>query len=305
MNSAQLLNEDDRCRRAPILGQKWERNCLNPSQILYRAVEYGLEVDSEDSGLSASDQAMQLCVDHTIDTPQSDLLGLARHLSAIAEYVVWLVRTESAWERPADLKLGKETWVSSSFLNGLGNRLRRVILVDKWSDQRAVAESHNWRSLEAAVYGLPMDLIVVCLGPNREGRRHGPLTRGYLHPIANNLRFIKRDGGDFGENWNKVWREDYQGTREDWLESMSEDGVLPDVVLTHEIPFPENYREIRALAESKIARIRETKELPEAQLSQCDNPLHPCEFRYECPKFILPSTQRGFACLDKGLSIVR
>lgn len=288
MNSAPLLNADDSCQRSAILSLSWERNLLNPMAALYRSVEAGLESAEPDPGLAAGDHLMTLAVNRGLDTPQKDLLGHAEHLAALADMTTWLLRTGEPWQRVSDL----DGWRGSAFTDGA--RLKRVVLVDHWSEERLVAESHDWRSLETAIYGLPMTLLVIVLGAQREGRRYGPLSRAWLHPVNQGVRFRKRDGSGFDGNWEPIFREKFHGAREDWLNAMTEDGVLADCVLTEEIPIPEHAQEIRDLARRKLDRIAMTEALPKPQLSACDDPISPCAYRSCCPYWRMPSPELGF-----------
>jgi hypothetical protein len=292
--SASLLNADDRCRRLSIFGQRWERNALHPSSILHRAIRHGLESPAEDAGVAASDCAMQLCLDRPIDTEESDLLGLATHIASLADMLAWTVRTDGPWEHPEDVKVGNETWESSAYLNASGTALRQFRTVDRWDESRRIALEHSWQiSGECSAYRLPMTLLIAVIGQRREARWHSPWTKGYQHPVSFGLRFRKRDGEEFGPTWDRTWRDKYDGTREEWLGSLTEDGLLPEVLLVHEIPVPAHAERIRELAERKLARVRETRELPDPQLASCDG-ISPCQFRTECPNWRMPSERGGF-----------
>lgn len=293
MRSAELLNAADFCERSGVLGLTWQRNNISPMAALYQAIEAGLQDESEDPGQAAGDHFMGLAVDRGLDTPQSDLYGQANHLASLADYITWLLRAGDPWKRPEPI----DGWEPSSFLHG--NRLRRVVLVDHWpkkegleTPQRILAEEHDWRSLESCIYGLPMDLMVFVLGASRDGRRHGSLTRAWLHPVNQDLRFQKRDGGEFGGNWERVFREDFNGSREEWLDGMTSDGVLSDAVLTHTV-YPENAEKVKELAYKKLARMQ-SGEIPDPQPSRCFSPITPCQFRAACPYFRMPSEDLGF-----------
>jgi hypothetical protein len=299
-SSAKLLNDDDFCRRLPILGQSWERESLSPMQLLSRGIEAGLISESDDPGQAAGDRVMSLAVSRPIETAQSDLLGLAEHTAALADIIVWLLCPDGPWVHPPDETLSpiSSAWKPESYL-GPDGTLRRVVLCDRWSEDRAIAESFDWRTLEAAIYDMPMTLVVVVLGASRDGRRHGPLSKGYLHPVAQDLRFRKRDGGDWGSTWNPVFREDFKGEREEWLESMTEDGVLEDHLILHQVEVPRTRDTILELCVSKLDRIAalsqaDTVALPEPQLGQCFDPIRQCPFRSCCPYFRMPSEANGF-----------
>ncbi len=299
LSSAVLLSTDDRCQRAAVLSQQWELHVANPQRALYQAIEAGLQSDSDDPGQVAGDELMDIAVRRGFDTDQTDLLGHATHLAAIADMVTWLLRPAAVWQRPADVQVGKSVWTSSAFLHG-NNGLRRVILVDHWSAERALAESLDWRTAgESAIYGLPMTQYVIVLGPQRDGRRHGPFSKGYVHPVNGDLRLRKRDGESFGPTWGRVFRENAGFSREEWLEVLVQDGVLTDTILTIDVPVPDHAAAIRELAEKKLRRIQCCTELPEPQLSQCFNVLSPCQFKTCCPFWRLPTSGNGFRLLHE------
>jgi hypothetical protein len=299
MTSAERLEIFDRCQRAPFLARTWERRIMHPTAVLYRAIEDGLTYSGdEDCGQVAGDSVMTLAVDRGLDTPQSDLFGLANHMAALADFITWLLRPSGApWSRPADVKVGQEPWESSVFLNEAGTRLKRVVLVDHWSDERELSEAHSWHSTgECAAYGMPMDQTVLIVGQRREGRYRGPFTLGWLHPVSKALRMRKRSGKGFDGNWVPTFREDYEGSREHWLDSMTEDGILTDALFHVEVDIPEKdaLGKIRRLAEKRMALMKETVELPDPHPSVCDDPIHPCSFRSACWSFTSPSVQLGF-----------
>lgn len=239
--------------------------------------------------MAASDEVFRLATSRPIETEQSDLLGLAEHCAALAEIVTWILRTAGPWRKPPNLPY----WTPSCWTGPSG--LRRIAFTDRWDDRRALGEGRDWRTLEGALYGLPMTIIGVVLGPMRDGRRHGPLTKGWLHPRSQELRFRKRDGGGFDGNWQPVWRERYQGNREEWLEAMTQDGVLEETIIVNPpIEFDaEETKKIRQLAESKIRQIH-GKMNSERNLSRCFDPIHPCEFRFPCAYFKEPEEGKGF-----------
>ena len=262
---------------------------MRPMDALYRAIEIGLESEEDDPGVAAGDALMGFAVDRGFDTSETDLLGHAEHLASIADFVVWLLRTGGPWERPAD----KGEWISSAFLNG--HRLKRVVLMDRWTEERAIAEEHSWRVMgECAIYEMPMDLIVIQLGASRDGRRHGPISKCYRHPVSNEIRFRRRDGEPFGPTWDRVYRESSNVSREDWLEAMTEDGITAETITIHSVDVPPNSEEIRELVQAQMVRIRQTPAIPLPQLANCFDPISPCQFRSCCPYFRLPSPELGY-----------
>jgi hypothetical protein len=138
-----------------------------------------------------------------------------------------------------------------------------------------------------------MDCLIVEIGSLRDGRWSNAFTRGYRHPVSKTLRFRKRDGDDFGSTWVKVEREHDSASREDWLDAMTEDGVLAEAVHVHSVA-QNRVPEILALAQVKMARIREAQEPPEENLTACFTRINPCPFRSCCPRGTEPSPEAGF-----------
>jgi hypothetical protein len=300
MTSAEKLEMHDLCHRAPYLARTWQRNVLHPTAALYLAIEQGLTYDGpEDPGQIAGDHMMTLAASRGLDTHQSDLFGLSTHLATLSDFITWMLRSGEPWARPEDVKLGEQAWESSVFLNPTGTRLKRFVLVDRWSNDRELAESHSWRSVgETSAYGMPMDQTVIVIGQNRNGRRHGPFSKAWTHPVSKQLRMRKRDGKGFDGEWKPTFREDWEGSREAWLDTMTSDGVLEDAVFHIESDAHKEAKKIRGLAEKKLTQMRETVATPDPSPSQCDDPINPCQFREACWSFQPPSQALGFVRLQ-------
>jgi hypothetical protein len=291
VHSSELLNSLDICPKQAQLSTRLEREALSFHQLLSRGVEHGLQHDSEDPGKSASDEVMRLALSRPIETELSDLLGLAEHCASLAEIIVWCLRTGHAWRHPAPLG----DWIPSCFTVPGG--LRRVVLCDRWDERTALQEMRDWRTLEGALYGLPVTIVAVVLGSMREGRRHGPLTKGWLHPRSQELRFRKRDGSGFDGNWEPVFRERYEGTREEWVEAMNADGLMTETFVIHpEVTFDEaESRAIQKAAKEGMASgMRPDSDPPRRNLSRCFDAVHPCQFRFPCAYFQEPEELKGF-----------
>ena len=295
MNSAEALTADDRCKRFAFLAKSWQKLTMNPTAVLYKAIEDGLTYEgTDDCGTHAGDTVMTLAVERGLNTEQSDLYGLANHLAAMADLITWMLRPQGPWVRPANTKVGQMPWESSVFLNDSGTRLKRVVLVDHWSKDRELSAAHSWYAAgETSAYQMPMDQTVLIIGQNRQGRRHGPFSKGWTHPVSNLLRMRKRDGKGFDGNWKSVFREDTDFSREHWLDVMTQDGVLQDAVFQVEVPVHEEAAKIRRLEERKLAAIRECAVLPEPQPSQCDG-ISPCAYIDACWSFKAPCEKLGF-----------
>ncbi len=140
------------------------------------------------------------------------------------------------------------------------------------------------------MYNLPMQLIWLVIGQQRDGLRNSPWTSGFLHPMNRELRFRKRskgtrlEGNVFNDRWEKVRREDHaEISRETWLESMLRDDVLNEVCFREDVPIPPEIHltRVRDMAKRKLDRLHALKEKPEANLSGCEWPV-PCPFRKLC-----------------------
>lgn len=295
MNSAQLLNSEDCPKRQSLYLSGLERESLTVHQLLSRGVDLGLRSELNEPGKAAGDEVMRLCLSRPIENESSDLLGIAEHTSALAEIIVWCLRTGNPWQHPDPIKLGSETWTPSCW--AIPGGLRRIVLCDRWDEHRALREMRDWQTLEGAIYGLPVTIIAVVLGAMRDGRRHGPLAKGWLHPQSQGLRFRKRDGTGFDGNWEPVFRENFDGSREDWIEAMSADDLMAETFVIHPaVEFDaEETGSIRSLAHAKLADIEKCSDTePHRHLSRCFDSLHPCEFRQPCSFFKEPEVGKGF-----------
>lgn len=296
LNSAALLDADDLCRRSAFYFQRWIPPQIKPTDALHQAIECGLEYagDKEPSGI-ASEKLMDLAVTRGIDSNQTDLLGEAEHLAGIASFATWLLRTGPAWKRPEPIKLPNGTiWTPGAFLSQSETHLRRIVLCSRWDAYRQVEEEHDWRMLESAIYGCAMDLVVIVLGQQRDGRRHGALCKGWQHPVSKGLRFRKRDGSGFDANWQPIFREQSSFSRDQWLDALVGDGLLSESVLIHQVQTSNQVPDIGALAEQKLNRLKEENITPLRQLSRCFDRFAPCPFRSCCPRGLEPSEELGF-----------
>lgn len=296
MRSAKLFNSEDCPKRQSLYASGLEREALSIHQLLSRGVDHGLQCDSEDPAKAASDEVMRLCLTRPIDTEQTNLLEIAESTCALAEIITYCLRTGPAWQHPKPLNLGEHIWHPSCF--AIPGGLRRIVLCDHWGERRALQEARAGETLEGALYGLPVTIIAVVLGSMREGRRHGPLSKGWLHPRSGELRFRKRDGTDFDGAWIPVFRDHYDGTREEWVEAMSADGVMLDtLVVQAEVNYSDQEASsIQAIAAHQMEQIRPDMALPDPDrhLSRCFDSIHPCEFRFPCAYFKEPSESNGF-----------
>lgn len=300
--TANLLSSDDYCRRRAFYEQRWRPPVLRPREILTRSIEHGL-MASGDAGEEAEAESFRLATEIGLDTAETDLLGLAEHISALANFLAWLLRgSQAVYKRPDPVSLPDGSpWGSGAFLDASERGLRRVALVDRFDAWAQTALENSWAVMgETSAYGVGMSIVVVEIGQLRKGRWSNPFTTAYRHPVSKTLRFRKRDGDDFGSTWEKVWRERDKASREEWLDAMTEDGVLAESITVHQVEVSPRSEDIRALSERQLLRVANTVQCPDPQLSQCFERIHPCPFRVCCPRGEEPSESMGFVSI-RGL----
>jgi hypothetical protein len=294
VTTPELLTLMDRDPRAAYWAQKWKPQRLTPNEALREAIAVGLMSDEDDPGQRAGDEIFTLASERGLETKVHDLHGMALHNASLADLIVTVIRgQEPPWSHPVD----KGTWQSSSFIEPSGVRLRRVVIVDRWMEERKQSESHGYFSLgEVATYEMPMTLTVIVSGNTREGKHRSPWTQGWLHPRSKNLRVRKRNGEGFGGEWKQIFREEAdQISRDKWIEQMDKDQCLHDLMFDVEVPLPckEFTLKIRKLMERKLKRLAEMTEAPDPNISACHWPT-PCPFREACWTLTEPSEKNGF-----------
>jgi len=307
LNSARFLLSDDLCSRRAWYSLRWRTPFLGPKEILYQAVEHGL-CASGDAGDAAEAHAMDLAVDPGIDTPETDLLGLASHIASLAGFLAWLLRGDAApWKRPEPIALPDGSpWTSRAFMDASETHLRRVVLMDRWDSWAQLALERSWDVAgECSAYGVGMDCLIVEIGSLRSGRWANPFTRGYRHPVSKTLRFRKRDGDDLGATWSKVEREHDSASRDEWLDALTDDGVLGEVVHIHSPNAPDTQmrQQLIDLAGRKLDQLRSVDCPPDPHFSQCFDRVRPCPFRSACPRGEEPSESLGFVRLHHAPNI--
>jgi hypothetical protein len=289
--TADLLTDYETCDRKGFWSQAYRRKRLDATTMVRKAIAAGVTSDSREWtwGEIAGQTIMDLAESPGMETPASHhLYESVIHHAALADILTTAIRKplEHPWTvRPPETVAGAP-WASSAFLDPSGLRLRRVLPVSTWTDERHYSSIRSWYGLgEVAAYGLPMTQVVLVLGSHRDGRRSGPWTKGFLHPQNHKLRFRKKSRSSsevFSDRWEQVWREhrDEIDTRT-WLQAMLDDDVLRDVCFTVDIPVPSapERKRICEMAAQKMERLKRIT-LPEASMSVCDRPA--CPFKGCC-----------------------
>ncbi len=277
MDTPEILTALEECRRKAHWLRDWESNKLTPNQMLKTGVIAGLtETTRKDWGQLAGETLYSLGANHGLVSKQYDIHAEIVHLSAIAEAVTTAMRKGSPWKPTDAVEIGNgHTWVSDALLDPSGARLRRILFVSSWSDERHYSLCRSWESLgSVCVHNLPMQMAVVLLGVHRDGRYHGAWSKGYMHPVSKQVRFRRKHDASkgFKDTWSQVWREDFDHiSTESWLQSMLDDSVLQDSLLVIDLPVPEPAarQSILDLMDRRLDELWNTRKTPDPNLSNC------------------------------------
>lgn len=289
MSTAALLTRLETCERAGYWARGWERRKLDGTEMLAQAVGAGLtEVERSDYGEVAGETVMDLAEHRGLSSRTHQVYDSAVHHAALADIITATIRPagKPPW-RPVEPLDG--TWTPSCYVDASGSHLRRVLLVSAWSDERHHAEMRSWHSFgEVCHYEMPMQQVVIVLGQLRDGKRHGPFSKGFMHPQGSHLRFRRKSKSTnetFNANWRQVWREDVGGdiSVERWLQGMLDDDILRDTCFPVDVPVPDKQvcARVRSMAAARLDALHRLKVLPDENLSTCFWPVQ-CVFQPEC-----------------------
>lgn len=289
MISAPVLEHWDRCRRMWYLLDQYRAIRVTPLGAVYRALD--AYITAPGKGLEprqAHDTVMELAGKFGVQTERDRPYDLMLHHAHLAEVLARALRQPET--EPLDKVGTYKFYEPDSYLVAGGTRIMRVVLVDRWSDNRLQAELHSWRCVgDICVTGLPMTLRVMVIGEQVNGRRHGYWTKAKQHPYTKGLRW-KRQRGDreFGESWKTVWREEANVKSESWIEGMARDGVLRESAFEVKVKVPEQWARDRVLEDitrigEEMAVMRKTQVLPPMTRSACDAVIGgPCRLQCVC-----------------------
>jgi hypothetical protein len=257
--------------------------------------------DGESWGQIAGETVLDLAASPGIEVEGEYVYSCAMNHANLCDLLATTLRKpeDKPWLVPESVK----NWTSACLMSPGGDKLRRVVLVTHWNEDRHFSECRNWYTLgEMATYNLPMDLVVLVIGNQRNGRRHSHWTKALRHTIGRtHIRFRRRVGntsGGFKDSWTEIWREDHDEiSREMWLNAMLKDDVLRDLVFRIEMPAlpPHQRTHFLDLAARKLDIIHALKEKPPMQLTGCDWPIK-CQFLKCCHSIPEkePSEKTGF-----------
>ncbi len=290
MTSPELLSGLETCPRIPFW-RRWKRNKLSTTETLretlYRVLTAQECEERASWGQIAGETVLDLATSPGIEVDGEVVYACAMNHAHLADLLVTTLR--KAADKPWVVPERVQNWTSSCLMSPEGDKLRRIVLVSHWNDDRHYSECRNWFTLgEMAAYNLPMSLIVLVIGQERNGRRHSYWTKALKHVIGHtHIRFRRRVGtvnAGFKESWVEIWREDHEEiSRETWLNAMLKDDVMRDLVYRVEMPALPQWQRTYFLdiAMRKLETIKNMKEKPPLQLTGCDWPVK-CRFLKCC-----------------------
>ena len=169
-----------------------------PSALLDRALDAGLRAEKEPEH-AAENEIMALAANPGLDVPGKNVYQVAVHYSKLAGIRTTALRMAATepWHVIAPIKANLGHMAEISWRSGLydsGNGIpRRVVLVDRWSDEREGKERHDWRTLaESCILNRTIYLTAVAIGSSKDGKRHSPWTKCFIHPRNKTIRFSVR-----------------------------------------------------------------------------------------------------------------
>ena len=243
--SSELIATDELCPRRVVWSNRYQLPRVSLMGALYRAVDAGLRAE-KDPERAAESEFIGLASRPGLDVTGPNVYAIGFHHAKLAGILSVALRSAfpEPWKPVPDAKLvlnGYPThpWRSACYDAGDG-AVRRVVLVDRWSDDRKAQEARSWRTIgEACALRKPILLTAVTIGGSKDGRRSSPWTRCYQHPKSRQYRFKRKTSTeDFGATWKPIWREDAGFPTADWLTRMKKDGCMADVVDTLTVPMP-------------------------------------------------------------------
>lgn len=271
----------ERCPRLYRWQKDYPGGRVKPLECLYVGLEAGLE------GKDPRNAVMTLAASPGIDIEGVETYSIAVHLAKLAEILtLYLLGKDKKWERNG------QVWEA-------GGDIRRVVLVDRWSEQRKMEEIRSWRTVaEVCRHDRPMLLNMIVIGSTVDQRRVSPWTRGYAHPKNGGLRFKKKDGESLGPGWETVWRERWPGDVNRWMGVMQRDRIFDDLVHTVRLSVPQRRDEYMADMERMEGEMRRLPANPPMRRSGCYR-FSPCQFVNVC-HLLEPKTpaECGWVSLD-------
>lgn len=267
--SAQMFETWDRCPRRLALEREHEPRTISPLGLMYAGVEGGIVAPDPCEGARDAIRAVAAVKD--VDAGPLAAISCVRHVGLMAEVISLALRRKlGPMKRVAAVPLAKHEWQSGLF-ETKGAILHRIILVSHIDDDVLRGFAHSWGTVgELAALERDVTLTFVAIGAQRSGRRHSHWSRCYQHPIQKTaLRFAPRKNSNgFTAGWGQIWRDQTDIAASRWLDQMTSDGVVEDLIQSRQIRF--NAEDCRL----KQAREDLFKILPKMGTASVDAPMN-------------------------------
>ena len=283
--SAERMTTHELCERRRVWTEKYANLRVSLLRALYMALDAGLTTDA-DPEKAAEAQFLALARSPGLDIVGSDVFNVAVHYAKLAGILAVAARQRwpDPW-KPINTVVTPRgiTWHSALYDLGEGY-LRRIALVDRWTDDRKIQERWGWRTLgEVCALNETILITAITIGPSHDRRRHSPWAHAHENARNKMIRFKRKHSTEaFGGHWQPLWRENSDIPTEQWLTKMREDGCMTDLVHTVEVPVPRN-RDSYLAEMFRIAREmeRQVVDFPPMRLAGCFR-FSPCNFRHVC-----------------------
>jgi hypothetical protein len=277
MISAADLSIYETCTRRYSWSKTFVPFRVSPIAALYEALHAGLTGNGE---ADAKNALMKVAGMPGLDVEGASVYDVAVHLSFLAGIVVAYLRGKDG---PWQVVKATPEWESACYESPDG-RIRRVVLVDRWTEDRKLEEARSWRTVgEICATGREMLLNAITIGSTSKNRRVGHWSRALTHPRNRGIRFKRKTASpsEFAGSWLPVWRENSSVTTEDWLAGMQRDECYEDVVHSLRIGVParrQEFLEDMARMAKEMAVLPET---PPMRRQGCWG-FSPCVFAETC-----------------------
>ena len=287
---ASTVESFERSRRRWAYEREWELNRLSPLAMLHSALDLAVTAHTFEPS-EANAHVMRLAGERGVWSLVKNPYEMVRQYAHLAEVLARVLRQPTATPlqvHPA-VTVGAHQWQPKSYLADGGLRLMRVVVADRWDDDRQLAELHSWRTVgDVSSTGLPMTLRVLVIGQSRDGKRHSHWTKAQRHPVNKQLRFARKHGkaDGFAASWDTIWREQAGISAQVWLEQMARDGVLRELAFDRKVAPADKLQRERVLDDIKRIsdelRAQPNHTYPMTR-SACDDPIRgACPFQSCC-----------------------
>jgi len=246
--------------------RQYERFRTPPLAALYRALDAGLTGEKPEV---AGHAIMSIAAAEGLDVVNPMVYDVAIHYAHLATILATYLRAQGPpWVHVKDVKLGRHTWESACYEAG---QIRRVALIDYWSDDRRDQELRSWRTQgEIVALERPLLLNAISIGHVLENRRSSPWTRAWAHPQNGHIRFQRKTSTEgFAGTWKRQWRETSDLRTEQWLDQMLRDRVFDDLVHTVAAAVPPRVDDIREDMLRMAREMESAKAVPPMRRTGC------------------------------------